>query len=601
MDKRTLLAVCLSMLVMLVFFMIQGMRTPAPEPASPWQETRENIAPAPSLLDTLLAPTTPGILTPGAPDIGAEFVPLQNVTIETDLVRVVLTNAGGNILSFQLLRHMDGREPVEMIFAGNAQPQAFALAFGNLNDVVSGRVQPVTRNFRVNRLTRYIVEFSQDFRTPTGGQFTLTKRYEFRNESYMFELSIGLTSQGLIGPFDFQGAAYTLIFGPQIGPRFDRLDGRQEYRNFQIYSGGRLRNQRVNDREPTIITSNPDWAAISGKYFSLAVIPSFAEYELAFSTQPPEEGIAAASRLFITRPAFSGSSLRDTFHIYMGPKSLRILNTYERGLNPWRLADTGLFELANTRGFLAPLENILKWLMLLFHRIIPNYGIAIILVTLVVKLVTFPLTKKSSEATLRMQALAPKIKEIQEKYKDNRQKMNAEMAEFYKKEGYNPLSGCLPMLIQLPIFFAMFSLFNNHFELRGAMFIPGWIPDLSAPDSVFNFPPGVVLPLLGWDAIRLLPFIFVGSQLLYGKVVQTPGQQGNPHMKIMLYAMPIVFFFIMYNMPSGLLVYWITQNILTMVQQFGINKYMARKAEAAPIAEAKTSVPPGGAKKKKKK
>jgi YidC/Oxa1 family membrane protein insertase len=184
-----------------------------------------------------------------------------------------------------------------------------------------------------------------------------------------------------------------------------------------------------------------------------------------------------------------------------------------------------------------------------------------------------------------MQALGPKIKEIQDKYKDNPQKMNAEMAEFYKKEGYNPLSGCLPMLLQIPIFFAMYNLFNNHFDLRGAMFIPGWIPDLSLPESVFNFAP-FQLPLLGWSDIRVLPFIYVGSQLLYGKVTQTPDQKGNSQMKIMLYAMPIVFFFVLYDVPSGLLLYWIMSNVLTMVQQVAINKYMAPKRAALAAAAA---------------
>jgi YidC/Oxa1 family membrane protein insertase len=247
---------------------------------------------------------------------------------------------------------------------------------------------------------------------------------------------------------------------------------------------------------------------------------------------------------------------------------------------------------------LAPLEWILKWFLTLFYRLIPNYGVAIILVTLLVKLLMFPLTRKGSESTLRMQTLAPKVKEIQDKYKDNPQKMNAEMAAFYKKEGYNPLSGCLPMLIQIPIFFAMYSLFNNHFDLRGAMFIPGWIPDLSLPESVFHFE-NFTVPFLGWTDLRLLPFIYVGSQLLYGKVTQTPDQKSNTQMKLMLYAMPIIFFFVLYDVPSGLLVYWIMSNVLTMVQQVSINKYLARKKAAEGIGEPEPVIAPKRRKKNK--
>jgi YidC/Oxa1 family membrane protein insertase len=157
------------------------------------------------------------------------------------------------------------------------------------------------------------------------------------------------------------------------------------------------------------------------------------------------------------------------------------------------------------------------------------------------------------------------------------------------------------MIIQIPIFFAMYNLFNTHFDLRGAEFIPGWIPDLSRPEAIYYFPNNYHLPLLGWSAIRLLPFIYVGSQLLYGKVTQTPDQQGNTQMKLMLYAMPIVFFFILYDVPSGLLLYWIMSNILTMVQQLSINKYIARKKAAAALEEPKPVIAPPRAKKKKKK
>jgi YidC/Oxa1 family membrane protein insertase len=202
-----------------------------------------------------------------------------------------------------------------------------------------------------------------------------------------------------------------------------------------------------------------------------------------------------------------------------------------------------------------------------------------------------------------MQSVAPKIKELQEIYKDHRQKLNIAMAELYTKEGYNPLSGCLPMRLQIPIFFAMYNLFNNHFDLRGAEFIPGWIPDLSLPESILNFPAGFQLPILGWTALRLLPFIYLGSQLLYGKVTQTPDQKANSQMKMMLYVMPIVFFFILYNVPSGLLIYWIFSNLLTMVQQLAINKYLAprRAAQAAAEAAAAKSTPTVNVPKKKKK
>ena len=210
------------------------------------------------------------------------------------------------------------------------------------------------------------------------------------------------------------------------------------------------------------------------------------------------------------------------------------------------------------------------------YKLIPNWGVAVILLTILMRAVFFPLTKKSSQATQKMQEMQPQITALQTKYKNNPQKLNAEMAQLYKDAGYNPISGCLPMLIQLPILFAMYRLFNNYFEFRGASFIPGWIPDLSVGDSVLKF--GFSLPFLGWSDLRILPIVYVISQLLYGKLTQTPGQaQQNSSMKLMLYFMPLFFFFIFYNAPSGLLLFWIFSNVLMLLQQVFINRAMKKK------------------------
>jgi YidC/Oxa1 family membrane protein insertase len=458
------------------------------------------------------------------------------------------------------------------------------------------------------------VIFYQDFVDPNGGQFQLNKRYTLKFNEYMFELAVTLDGGYSVQGFSFPGnpggtsAAYTLGFGPQIGPSFQKLDQRYEFRDYFTFTNGKRKQERVSEASPAVLNnSRASWSAIAGKYFTLIAIPLLPQYDLALSARQ-EPGLSAASRLYITRQAQNSSRVEDVYRFYLGPKTQDDLQKYNTGVNDFKLQDMQLVEVANSRGFmsgiLSPLEKILKIPLVFFNNLIHNYGVAIILLTLLVKVIFFPLTKKSSESTLRMQALAPRIKELQDKYKDQPQKLNVAMAEFYKKEGYNPLAGCLPMLLQLPIFFAMYNLFNNHFDLRGAMFIPGWIPDLSVPEAIYHFE-NFRIPLLGWTDIRLLPFIYVGSQLLYGKVTQTPDQQSNSQMKMMLYVMPIVFFFVLYDVPSGLLVYWIMSNILTMVQQVGLNKYMAQKkaalaaAETTAVVEHKTVIAPPKQKKKK--
>ncbi|MDR2718287.1 MAG: membrane protein insertase YidC [Treponema sp.] len=604
MEKRTLLAVVLSILVLVVFYMMQGIFFPPRQEAPPRSGTGQQVTPLADQSPPVTEQAPPNSPPPDTNtaaaanqtdtnmDGGPEWE--QRVIIETELLKVILSSAGGDVVSWKLKAHKDNDDFVEMVLSGNNESHAFTIAFGGLG------AQPLSSLFYVNRISEYSVEFYRDFSVPNNeaARFRLIKRYDFKPRDYMFELTVSLDGGYTVPGFNFGGSAYTLSFGPQIGPHFEKLDNRYDYRQYITFNSQKRKTEKAG--ESAIISTNPKWAAISGKYFTCIAIPLLAQYGINFS-EKPEPGIPSASRLNIIRPVLNSPRAIDIYRFYLGPKNQDVLNAYNNGNNGFGITDMQLIEVANTRGILSPLEKFLKWMLLVFFRLTPNYGIAIILLTLFVKIVFFPLTKKSSEATLRMQSVAPKIKELQEKYKDNRQKMNVEMAELYKKEGYNPVSGCLPMLLQIPIFFAMYNLFNNHFDLRGAMFIPGWIPDLSLPESILNFPPDFRLPLLGWTALRLLPFIYLGSQLLYGKVTQTPDQKSNTQMKMMLYVMPIVFFFILYDVPSGLLIYWIFSNLLTMVQQVSINKYLAPKRAAQAAAEAAKSAAMVNVPRKKKK
>jgi len=602
MEKNTVIAIVLCALVIFGWVFLQPILNPIPEqgpdsgasgPASPVVPVSGDTPVAAGEGETAPPGLSPGTdtvepaadteLTEEAAALIAIVEPEQRIVIETELIRAVLTNVGGDMVSYRLKQHNDKGEQVEMILPADdngviTESHAFTVAFGGLG------AKPLQTTFRVSRPSPLIVEFSKEFSVEgNAGIFTLVKRYEFKNDEYMFQLALSANSPSGVS-LDFNNAAYTLSFGPQIGPRFQKLNNYNEYRHYYTMVNGKRSNVKVN----TINDSRFTWASIAGKYFTAIVIPDNTLYSLSFSDKP-EPGTPIASRMNLIRPSINNSNMSDVYHFYLGPKSQEILGRYDTGDNSFKFRELEFTKAASSSGFLGPLEKLLKWLLLIFYKMVHNYGIAIILLTLLVKIVLFPLTKKSSEASIKMQALAPKIKEIQEKYKDNPAKMNAEMGALYKKEGHNPLSGCLPMLIQLPLLFAMYNLFNNHFDLRGAMFIPGWIPDLSLPDSVYDF--GTTLPILKWECLRLLPFIYVGSQLLYGVATRTPDQQGNPTMKMMMYAMPLVFFFVLYNAPSGLLLFWIMSNLFTLVQQIILNKYIAGKKAAAALAAANEPPP----------
>jgi YidC/Oxa1 family membrane protein insertase len=611
MERNTVIAVALCSLVLIGSFALQGFFSQQQHQAHVNQAqdpsfVSETDTMSARINDVLGSETTAvpgqdtGVLTQpssGEAPVAAERnyaaiqevdVPVEHVTINTELITVVLTNAGGNIISWELKDHLDKNVPVEMLFSGDSEAYAFNVGFSGLD------ARPVYSNFHIDisRIQEHIVEFSNDYNIfSTGGitgSFRLIKRYEFQPKDYMFKLSVIITDmQSITGIIGTDGKSYTLSFGPQIGPTFEKLDF-YDFRENHIYKNGKLEKVRDNHTERENRTTA--WASISGKYFVFIAMPSmltyYSQYDLEFSDADRPSGVSKASRLSIIRPALNILNINDVYFFYLGPKTQDALRGHGNNLEV----------IASSRGILAPLENILKWLLLFFYGIVRNYGIAIILLTLLIKILFFPLTKKGSEATLRMQALAPKIKEIQDKYKDNRQKLQMEMGNFYKQEGYNPLSGCLPLLLQIPIFIAMYSLFNNHFDLRGAGFIPGWIPDLSVPEHIPGFE-NFLLPFLG-SPLRGLPFIYVASQLLYGKVTQMPGQQSNKQMKFMLFVMPIIFFFVLYNVPSGLLIYWIFSNLLTLVQQLIINKFVLAKRAAQAKAEPAPKIAPGKNKKK---
>lgn len=218
------------------------------------------------------------------------------------------------------------------------------------------------------------------------------------------------------------------------------------------------------------------------------------------------------------------------------------------------------------------LLKTLNWLQSVFH----NYGVAIILLTIIVKVVTHPLTHKGmklqAKAMAEQEKIRPYIEEIQKKYKDNPQKKNAEMMKLYKEHGINPfgmLRGCIPMMIQLPIFFAFYKILNQSIDLKNQPFL--WITDLSRPDALFHF--GTAIPLLG-TSFNLLPILMGASQFFVSKVTTTNIK--DPAQRQMMVMMPVIFTFIMYSFPSGLILYWFVQNLWQFAHQTIMNKLIRK-------------------------
>jgi YidC/Oxa1 family membrane protein insertase len=599
MDRRTLLAVVLSVIVITIGFSIQSILFPPAEPP-PVSEGAEQ----PQVSDTAAqqtdaseaddqqTTTTAESVQPTGTVVAipAQGVGTQERVYQNELVRVTMSPYGGAISSFQLLEHLDGEEPVDMVFRGNDEQRAMTLHFGDHT------APPVDELFRFQQINANTFEFSRDFEIVgrEASRFTVTRRYTFQPGEYMFEHEVFIRNEDTASfvPLNFDGIAYTIGYGPQIGPEFEKLDPRYEFRRYMIYDDGKRNNfNRLGQNDAEVVSERISWAAVAGKYFALVAVTDNADLTTVLARKP-RQGIPEGSQLYVSRPVIRASAVEDTYYYYAGPKTASVINSYDNAdQNGWGFSNLDLREIQETRFLFGWLENILKWILQVIVRVVPNYGIAIIILTIIVKGALWPLTRKSYESNARMQAVQPKMAEIKEKFKDNQQKQNEEMAKLYKKEGVNPLGGCLPLLAQFPFFLAMYGLFNNHFDLRGATFIPGWISDLSAPDVIVGFG-DFTIPLIGWTAIRGLPIIFVATQLLSTKLTQTPSAtQSSGQMKFMQLGLPVIFFFILYNVPSGLLVYWIFSNILTVGQQYYYNKVKKQAPPAAPAKNPKKKRP----------
>ncbi len=596
MDRRTLLAVVLSVIVITIGFSIQSILFPPPEPVptdSGSAQVSDPVAPTESVATTPGTPqqttTQTQVVTQVAGTIAA--VPTDGISsqariYQNDTIRVVMDPAGASVQSFQLLEHMDGELPVDMVFAGAEDQRAMTLHFGDHN------APPVRDLFSFTQINGNTFEFSRDFAVVglEGSDFTLIRRYIFVPGEYMFEHEVEIRNRdtGALVPLNFSGIAYTIGWGPQIGPIFEQLDQRIEFRRYMVFDDGRRDNfNRLGRNDSEVVQERVSWAALAGKYFAVISINDNAELTTILSRKD-RDGVPEGSQLYLSRPTISSSFNTDSYHFYVGPKTTNILTLYEDAEdNAFGFRNLSLRDVQETRVLFGWLENILKWMLQQIIRVVPNYGIAIIILTILVKAALWPLTRRSYESNAKMQLVQPKMAEIKEKYKDDQQRANEETAKLYKKEGVNPLGGCLPMLAQFPFFLAMYGLFNNHFDLRGAVFIPGWISDLSAPDVVVSFGDFTV-PIIGWTALRGLPILFLATQLLSTRLTQTPSAtQSSGQMKLMQFGLPILFFFILYNVPSGLLVYWIFSNVLTAGQQYTYNRFKKNNPPPAPIKKGK--------------
>ena len=572
MDRNTILAIVLSVIVITVGMTLQSVFFVPNEVVTDQsvQVVEENNSQSISASSTA---EKASLFSVSDTDIPSDEFKIQSKSLD-----ITFDPKGGTISSIKLLEHEEDGEPVELLYKESNDLNAFMLYYGKdktspIDDIFRYRIEEKS----VNSSSITQVTFSKDYEVAaTGERFTIEKSFAIPTDNeYMIQLAVTIKSEnGKSIPLNFNGEMYSLSVGPQIGPAFESLSRNYDYRRviYKDADKGSRKNAKFKNGLFEYGKNDIDWIGLTGKYFAFLLIPetkgiisSISANELTQDSGIPQEDI-----IYLHRAYTNASSVTDVYSFYAGPQTAKTLGIYDK-------ASDNIFGLSNHNlkkalevSWLSWLETFLKWILEAFYFVVPNYGVAIILLTILVKICLIPISKKGLDSTAKMSALTPKMEEIKKKYADNPEEQNRAIAKLYQEEHINPMGSCIPMLIQFPIFIALYGLLNKNFELRGAMFIPGWIPDLSVPDTIATLP--LSLPFLG-PQIHLLPIIYTVSMIFSMKITQTTNtaQSQRSMILFMTYGMPIMFFFIMYNAPSGLLVYWTVTNVISIGQQVFTN------------------------------
>jgi YidC/Oxa1 family membrane protein insertase len=330
------------------------------------------------------------------------------------------------------------------------------------------------------------------------------------------------------------------------------------------YSGGELAELDAGSLTETPhrdFTGNTSWVASRTKYFAVALIPEENVSQGGFlqgrRTAQPDHGIIENYGLALKMP-YRGRPVESTrITVFLGPLDFDVVKSYNRGLDQMMSLGAAWIIRPISEYVMLPLFSFLRWL-------IPNYGIVIILFSLIIKVVLHPLTRTSMKSMKQMQALQPMMAEIREKHKDDPQRMNQQIMNLYKEYGVNPASGCLPLLLQMPILFALYAVFSSAIQLRQANFF-GWIQDLSIPDVIFTLP--FSIPFFGISKISGLALAMGVTMFAQQKMTVT-----DPRQKAMVWMMPVMMTLLFNNFPSGLNLYYFVFNLLSIGQQMWMNK-----------------------------
>jgi YidC/Oxa1 family membrane protein insertase len=463
---------------------------------------------------------------------------IKDVIINTNLYTATFTTEGGRIKSWHLRRYMDNdqKHPIEMVKNGGSldfTPYEFFDAYRNLIYKVDKEELKLSGK-QQNSIT---------FTTQVPGALRIEKKFTFHSDHYKVDFNFdveNISKRNLKTRWDL---TWEELYSKE------RLNQGYAFVGPAVYINGKRNEIKPkNIKQQEELSGNIGWTAFEDKYFINGIIPTDGNPQHIQIKRVDDEKFSA-TMIYPEANLSPGQKLSYEGYLYLGPKLAEELalvpNNFSKALN------YGWFDMVAR-----PLLIVLKW----FERYTHNWGIAIILLTILIKIIFYPLTAKSYKSMKEMQKIQPKMAKLREKYKDDKEKLNREMWHLYKTHKVSPLGGCLPMVIQIPVFIALYQALIYSIELRHSPFIPTlpllgyrWIADLSDKDPLY-----------------ITPLIMGVSMFIQQKM--TPSTADPAQAKIML-LMPIIFTVMFINFPSGLVIYWLVNNVLSIGQQYYINKY----------------------------
>ncbi len=574
MDKKSIIAIVLITIILTIWtFFISVRKAPPPTPT---EQIQKDTASVPTQVENIQKDTTQSLLPDSLNIInqyGESFAPfvggIENVvTIENDLIKAKISSKGATILSWNLKKFkMWNGYPSELLWAKGGTPSLRL----NTRDNLTIDDRNLNYSFANNKSDYYKISGSDSLVLSATIELSagrsITKKYIFYGNKYHFRTEIVLDNvDDYINP-----KGYLLQWSDGIRyQEANSIDESGEAKAIASFNGEIEELDASSDESAQSSPSGKlDFVAVKIKYFTAAIIPvphqSYDGTVRMTGYRMPVEDAGVIEKYNITLGfPYRGGYQKKEFDIYIGPIDYGIVHEY--GISAvvnfgWRFLVRPIGEY-----FMLPIFKLI-------YYIIGNYGISIIIFALLMKIILYPLSISQMRSAQRMQLLAPEMNKIREQYKDDHQKQQQAIMKLYSEYGINPMGGCLPLLLQLPILYALWAVLRTAIELRQAPFIL-WITDLSLPDYIINMP----FPIFGIKHISGLAILMGVTLFLQQKMTLT-----DPRQKAMIYILPILFVFLFSNFPSGLNLYYFMFNLFSIAHQTYLNKYSKKKLTLADL------------------